>query len=148
MQALADSLGQTYLRVGGAGNKVMMLIEGLGRCYILDRGTSRWDTCAAEAILRARGGKFWKLNEFLGSSIPPEGGYTYLKSSVNLDYEPSVLQTKSNSICFKKDGRFTVEDFKPYSNLAGHVAMAPEEDIDIYWKAAQAVRCNIAPDYS
>ena len=146
---MADSLGLTYLRIGGAGNKALMLIEGLGSCYILDRGTSRWDTCAAEAILRARGGKFWKLNEFLGSPIPPEGGYTYLKSTLNLDYEPTAVRTKSNSVSIKKDDRFNnIEDFKPYSNLAGHVALAPGEDIEMYWNAVKAVRHNIAPDYT
>jgi len=137
------------MRVGGAGNKALMLVEGRGSCYILDRGTSRWDTCAAEAVLRASAGKFWKLNEFLQSpTVPPEGGYTYLKSAVNLDYEPSAIQTKSNSVIIDGTRRSAVENFKAYSNLAGHVALAPGEDIDQFWNAVKAVQENVAPDYS
>ena len=41
-----------YNRVpsGGAGNKMLMLLEGKGDCYIQDRGISRWDTCAAQVL--------------------------------------------------------------------------------------------------
>ena len=42
-----------YNRVpsGGAGNKMLMLLEGKGDCYIQDRGISRWDTCGAQVII-------------------------------------------------------------------------------------------------
>ena len=36
---------------GGAGNKLMMLLEGKGAVYIQDRGVSRWDTCGPQAVI-------------------------------------------------------------------------------------------------
>jgi 3'-phosphoadenosine 5'-phosphosulfate (PAPS) 3'-phosphatase len=36
---------------GGAGNKMMMLLEGKGCVYIQDRGVSRWDTCGAQVFI-------------------------------------------------------------------------------------------------
>jgi hypothetical protein len=39
---LIDELGYTRVRSGGAGNKMLMLLEGKGGCYIQDRGVSRW----------------------------------------------------------------------------------------------------------
>ena len=45
--------GLTYVRVpsGGAGNKALMLLEGKDDVYIQDRGVSRWDTWAAQAVI-------------------------------------------------------------------------------------------------
>ncbi len=46
------------IRVGGAGHKVMLLIEGVAHAYVFPSpGCKRWDTCAPEAILHALGGK-------------------------------------------------------------------------------------------
>lgn len=46
------------IRVGGAGHKVMLLIEGIAHAYVFPSpGCKRWDTCAPEAILHAMGGK-------------------------------------------------------------------------------------------
>ncbi|XP_033625447.1 3'(2'),5'-bisphosphate nucleotidase 1-like [Asterias rubens] len=46
------------LRVGGAGHKVILLLEGRASAYIFaSRGCKKWDTCAPEAILHAVGGK-------------------------------------------------------------------------------------------
>ncbi len=39
---LIDELGYSRVRAGGAGNKMLMLLEGKGGCYIQDRGVSRW----------------------------------------------------------------------------------------------------------
>lgn len=45
------------IRVGGAGHKVMMLLEGKAHAYVFaSKGCKRWDTCAPEGILRALGG--------------------------------------------------------------------------------------------
>lgn len=45
------------LRQGGAGNKVLRVIEGDADCYLFpSAGTKKWDTCAPEAILVAMGG--------------------------------------------------------------------------------------------
>ncbi|XP_077966954.1 3'(2'),5'-bisphosphate nucleotidase 1-like isoform X2 [Styela clava] len=46
------------VRVGGAGNKVLKLIEGKAHAYVFaSPGCKKWDTCAPEAILHALGGK-------------------------------------------------------------------------------------------
>ncbi|KAL1447607.1 hypothetical protein MTO96_028418 [Rhipicephalus appendiculatus] len=45
------------LRVGGAGHKVLLLIEGKAHAYVFpSKGCKKWDTCAPEAILHATGG--------------------------------------------------------------------------------------------
>lgn len=44
-------------RIGGAGNKIIKLIEGDIDCYLFPTpGTSKWDTCAGEIILETMGG--------------------------------------------------------------------------------------------
>lgn len=46
------------VRVGGAGNKIIQLIEGRASAYVFaSPGCKKWDTCAPEAILQAVGGK-------------------------------------------------------------------------------------------
>lgn len=46
------------LRVGGAGHKVILLIEGKAHAYVFPSpGCKKWDTCAPEALLHALGGK-------------------------------------------------------------------------------------------
>uniref|UniRef100_A0A8C6STF0 3'(2'),5'-bisphosphate nucleotidase 1 n=1 Tax=Neogobius melanostomus TaxID=47308 RepID=A0A8C6STF0_9GOBI len=46
------------VRVGGAGNKIIQLIEGRASAYVFaSPGCKKWDTCAPEAILHAVGGK-------------------------------------------------------------------------------------------
>jgi len=45
------------LRAGGAGHKVTRVVDGTCDLWLFPRpGTSRWDTCAAEAMLEASGG--------------------------------------------------------------------------------------------
>uniref|UniRef100_A0A293M915 3'(2'),5'-bisphosphate nucleotidase 1 n=1 Tax=Ornithodoros erraticus TaxID=265619 RepID=A0A293M915_ORNER len=45
------------LRVGGAGHKVLLLIEGKAHAYVFpSNGCKKWDICAPEAILCATGG--------------------------------------------------------------------------------------------
>lgn len=45
------------IHAGGAGYKVISVIDGEADCYIYPRnGTKRWDTCAPEAIIRSLGG--------------------------------------------------------------------------------------------
>ncbi|CAH0728478.1 unnamed protein product, partial [Brenthis ino] len=53
------------LRVGGAGYKVLQLLEGAASVYVFaSPGCKKWDTCAPEAILSAAGGK---LTDILGN---------------------------------------------------------------------------------
>ncbi|BES90308.1 Inositol monophosphatase family [Nesidiocoris tenuis] len=45
------------IRVGGAGYKALLLLEGRAHAYVFPTpGTKRWDTCAPEAVLNAVGG--------------------------------------------------------------------------------------------
>ncbi|XP_043255043.1 3'(2'),5'-bisphosphate nucleotidase 1 isoform X2 [Colletes gigas] len=56
------------LRVGGAGYKVILLLEGKAHAYVLaSKGCKRWDTCAPEAILHAIGGT---LTDIYGEYYP------------------------------------------------------------------------------
>ncbi|XP_013135575.1 PREDICTED: 3'(2'),5'-bisphosphate nucleotidase 1 isoform X2 [Papilio polytes] len=53
------------LRVGGAGYKVLQLLEGIASVYVFaTSGCKKWDTCAPEAVLSAAGGK---LTDILGN---------------------------------------------------------------------------------
>lgn len=46
------------IRVGGAGNKIIQLVEGKASAYVFaSPGCKKWDTCAPEAILHAVGGR-------------------------------------------------------------------------------------------
>jgi len=140
VEALIDELAIERVRSGGAGNKMLMLLEhslassaedGGGPClYIQDRGVSRWDTCAAEAILRAFGGDLVKLSS---GEAGGESHYTYLKTDDNLDFVPGLATcTKYNSRTNDALGKRVddVKSFKPYSNLCGMIAFTKEFNTD------------------
>ena len=57
--AAVDAFEPTeVLRVGGAGHKVLLIIEGKAHAYVFGSpGCKKWDTCAPEAVLHAIGGK-------------------------------------------------------------------------------------------
>ncbi|CAH0756449.1 unnamed protein product [Diatraea saccharalis] len=53
------------LRVGGAGYKVLQLLEGKASVYVFaSPGCKKWDTCGPEAVLSAAGGK---LTDIVGN---------------------------------------------------------------------------------
>lgn len=55
------------LKVGGAGHKVLLVIEGKAHSYVFTSyGCKRWDTAAPEAVLKASGGK---LTDIFGNPI-------------------------------------------------------------------------------
>ncbi|XP_047243543.1 3'(2'),5'-bisphosphate nucleotidase 1 isoform X3 [Girardinichthys multiradiatus] len=57
------------IRVGGAGNKIIQLIEGKASAYVFaSPGCKKWDTCAPEAILHAVGGNNRKLTDMCGNA--------------------------------------------------------------------------------
>ena len=63
------------IHAGGAGYKVLCVIEGKADCYIYPRnGTKRWDTCAPEAILRSLNGSLTDIfnNEYCYASNNPD----------------------------------------------------------------------------
>jgi len=50
-------------KVGGAGHKVLLLIEGKAHAYIFaSPGCKKWDTCAPEAVLHSLGGKLTDIH--------------------------------------------------------------------------------------
>jgi len=58
VQAALDAMEpDEILKVGGAGHKVMLLLEGKAHAYVFaSKGCKRWDTCAPEAVLHSIGG--------------------------------------------------------------------------------------------
>ena len=57
MERLVEGLGLKLVRAGGAGYKCVKLInKEVGSIIFIDAKTSKWDTCAGEAIVRAMGG--------------------------------------------------------------------------------------------
>lgn len=58
VQSAINALEPTeIIRVGGAGYKVLQLLEGTAHAYVFaSAGMKKWDTCAPEAILEACGG--------------------------------------------------------------------------------------------
>jgi len=161
--ALMAALGYTRVPSGGAGNKMLMLLEGKGSAYIQDRGVSRWDTCAAQAVIEAHGGILQKLTSFVSSKELK--GYTYLKSALNLDYEENCANLTPYNAASKtavkkgdppRKGR--VEEFAPYSNLCGLLALrstacstgidgATSASLDEIYAAIQSVKESTPPAF-
>ncbi|BFZ06817.1 hypothetical protein BsWGS_09856 [Bradybaena similaris] len=55
------------VKVGGAGHKVLLLLEGRAHAYVFaSKGCKKWDTCAPEAVLHAVGGR---MTDLLGRPI-------------------------------------------------------------------------------
>ena len=142
-----QELGYDRVPSGGAGNKMLMLLEGKGGCYIQDRGVSRWDTCGAQAVIEAHGGKLAKLSSFVLNNGAVES-YTYLKSPINLDFQPGVAaltpyNSVDKSLCRKGETVLAsaVEQVKPYSNLCGLLALdrhnASPDALAVYYSAIQ-----------
>lgn len=63
VQQALDALSPTkVIKVGGAGYKVLQLLEGKAHAYVFaSPGCKRWDTCAPEAVLEAYGGTLTDL---------------------------------------------------------------------------------------
>lgn len=66
-ESLAGLKPDEILKVGGAGHKVLLVIEGRAHSYVFtSNGCKRWDTSAPEAVLESAGGK---LTTILGDHI-------------------------------------------------------------------------------
>ncbi|XP_068731634.1 3'(2'),5'-bisphosphate nucleotidase 1-like [Montipora capricornis] len=71
MEAIEAMKPDQILKVGGAGYKVLLLLEGTADVYVFaSRGCQRWDTCAGEALLEAVGGT---LTDICGEHIKYDG---------------------------------------------------------------------------
>ncbi|MEE6473871.1 hypothetical protein FKM82_010197 [Ascaphus truei] len=67
------------IRVGGAGNKIIQLIEGQASAYVFaSPGCKKWDTCAPEAILHAVGGK---LTDIRGNAFQYDKDVKHMNSA-------------------------------------------------------------------
>uniref|UniRef100_A0AAR2J857 3'(2'),5'-bisphosphate nucleotidase 1 n=1 Tax=Pygocentrus nattereri TaxID=42514 RepID=A0AAR2J857_PYGNA len=67
------------IRVGGAGNKIIQLVEGKASAYVFaSPGCKKWDTCAPEAILHAVGGK---LTDMHGNAYCYDAGVKHMNSA-------------------------------------------------------------------
>lgn len=157
---LIEELGYSRVPSGGAGNKMLMLLEGKGGCYIQDRGVSRWDTCAAQAVIEAHGGTLSKLTTFIENQSL--ASYTYLKSTINLDFEPGVANqtpfnsnlSKERASAIKQGEKFpiTAEDLpttKAYSNLCGLFALDSSNlsRLDEFASAIARAKAAAEPSY-
>lgn len=100
-----------------------------GGVYIQDRGLSRWDTCAAQAVIEASeggGGIMCRLDMFIhDKSIR---SYKYLPTPINLDFVPGLsLLTAYNSRVEMVKGQerkaMLASEVLPYSNLCGLFAL-------------------------
>ena len=155
--ALGERLGGGLVRAGGAGNKALLLLEGEASCYIQDRGVSRWDSCAAQAVLEAHGGCFAKL-----AAVAAEPGsrasYTYLASATNADFEPGLAAlTPYNARAPPPPGgadappplATSAEQLKPYSNTCGLFALPPSEmaNLEEYRQAVREAAARHPPAY-
>lgn len=51
------------IQAGGAGNKMLMVLEGVVDAYVYpSTGTKKWDTCAGNALIQAAGGTVTDLH--------------------------------------------------------------------------------------
>lgn len=67
------------IRVGGAGNKIIQLIEGKASAYVFaSPGCKKWDTCAPEAILHTVGGK---LTDMYGNPYRYDADVKHMNSA-------------------------------------------------------------------
>ena len=157
VQNLISNLHYERVPSGGAGNKMLMLLEGKGSCYIQDRGVSRWDTCGAQAVLEAYGGALSKLSSFV--STQQLHSYTYLKTNMNLDFVPGLSALTPHNAAQKEllqPGKKVLatspELVQPYSNLCGLLALSPQlyqskEDMENLTSAISVTASAFPPSY-
>ena len=148
---LIEELQFERVKSGGAGNKMLMVLEGKGTCYIQDRGVSRWDTCAAQAVLEAYGGILVKFHPFVESK--EFLSYIYRKSDTNLDFVPGLSNLTPYNARVKEFAKGTIADnasqVLPYSNLSGLFALNKNglEQIDRFYESIQKAKEAHPPAY-
>lgn len=141
LDKLKIQMNASLIRVSGAGNKILKIIELAEHTncevyYIQDRGISRWDSCAGEAILDAYGGAFLKLSSvmsYTGSEDIQTMKYHYRKvapgklidEDIDLSINIKMTNTNTSDLSVLKPDKkqyFTEATKKylpPYSNLCG-----------------------------
>ncbi|GBG34751.1 Inositol monophosphatase 3 [Hondaea fermentalgiana] len=127
--ATAADTSELRVRAGGVGNKLMNLLEHKGMFYIQDRGVSRWDTCAPQAVIEARGGLLVKLSCLLRAGSLES--YTYEKTSTNLDLNADFpvelgkynLRKDADAKGSCADPQAQAAAVNAYSNICGFLAL-------------------------
>ena len=94
--AAVDAQNPTQvLRVGGAGHKVLLVIEGRAHAYVFaSSGCKKWDTAAPEAVLTCLGGV---LTDIVGTPLTydPNGDYvnrTGVLATIDKDVHKKCLE--------------------------------------------------------
>lgn len=154
-----DAADQMRVRAGGVGNKLMNLLEHKGMLYIQDRGVSRWDTCAPQAVIEARGGLLVKLSSLMASKKLES--YTYEKTTenldVNTDYPVQLGKYNRRAAATSKNDSFLdesqqVTDLRPYANVCGFLALdaasAAPERLDAITSMVQSAAVESEPTFS
>lgn len=120
------------IKVGGAGHKVLLLIEGRAHAYVFaSKGCKKWDTCAPEAVLHSVGGR---LTDLLGNPI-------LYHDKVRHPNAGGVLATLSNHDWYV--------DKIPDSVKANFVSDTPSEDMVLLRQQANsAASCVPSGDTS
>ncbi|XP_040567690.1 3'(2'),5'-bisphosphate nucleotidase 1 isoform X1 [Lepeophtheirus salmonis] len=99
------------LRVGGAGYKVLMLLDGQADAYVFPTpGCKKWDTCAPEAILHALGGRLtdiWGNNYLYNFDVQHINEWGVIASANANDHQSLIEQIpedlkKQVRDCYKK----------------------------------------------
>lgn len=74
--------------VGGAGHKVLLLLEGRAHAYVFaSPGCKKWDTCAPQALLQTLGGK---LTDMHGAPLPYSTSSPHVNSAGVLATAPGL----------------------------------------------------------
>ncbi|XP_055677556.1 3'(2'),5'-bisphosphate nucleotidase 1 [Lutzomyia longipalpis] len=109
VQSALDALKpDEVLRVGGAGYKIIQLLEGKAHAYVFaSAGCKKWDTCAPEAVLEANGGILTDImgNHYLyGKNVafPNKGGVLATAKGVNYQEVLNKIPTQVKETISKK----------------------------------------------
>ena len=157
LQALEAELGLTPYPAGGAGNKALLVLELAGAVYIQDRGVSRWDTCAAQAVVEAHGGLLTRLDGLTAEGAPDApfdptalARYTYIKGPTNSAFVSGLPKlTRYNAAAGVEvgDRGTAAEQFKAYANLCGLFALSADADAAAIARAVKKVAKATPPSY-
>ena len=164
IKTLVEELCMKQVTYGSVGNKVLNLLQGKGDCYIQDRGSFRWDTCAPEALIAAYGGCLVRLSTFIAtgkleSYVYKQTGY----GSLNPDLEfifgydknlwPVFSRYNGDPVESKLEKRITPETahlVKAYSNLCGFICLTKDslKNIEQFREAIMKVYARSPPELS
>ena len=162
--SLAEELCMKRVEYGSVGNKVLNLLQGKGECYIQDRGSFRWDTCAPEALIAAYGGCLVRLSTFIASGELQtyqytKTGYGSMNPDLNFIFKynenlwPRFSRYNGHPPESKPRTRITPKQahlVRAYSNLCGFLCLPKESlsKIEHYREAIMKVYKQSPPALS